>query len=255
MESKANWPFILALDFQSSDYICRTNLFHLPAPHILDDANTSLQHSIFKISAPPLSTTLTFPLLDMTCWRLCWQKWFSVVSYYDKQIDWQLHNFAIESYRDVCNKRFCKINSPLDITVLTLSFFQISSFQPRKKGSKSSYLWSLCIQTSRTPWSRACQALTWYVVIGLENSISLVRGQFTVNLRTVSCHRGTHVLGLHLLGRVKEWSCERLQHCGAGAERCHLWLLNSLDIRNMVLLSSINNFCWLLSAIIKTIPI
>jgi len=163
MGSIANWPFMLALDFQFPDYICQINLFHPPTPHTLGDANTflhrpftSLWHSIFKISAPPLPTTLTFPLLDMTCWQLCWQKPFSVVSYCDKWIDWQLHNFAIESYRDVCNKGFCKINNPLGITVLTLSFFQISSFQPWEKGSKSGYLWSPCIRTSRTPWSRAC---------------------------------------------------------------------------------------------------
>ena len=172
MGSIANWPFISALDFQFPDYICRTNLFHPPAPHTLDDANTflhclftSLRHSIFKISVPPLSTTLTFLLLDMTCWQLCWQKWFSVISYCDEQIDWQLHNFAIESYRDVCNKGFCKINSPLGIMVLTLSFFQISSFWSWEKGSKSGYLWSLCIQMLRTPWPRACWALTWHVVI------------------------------------------------------------------------------------------
>jgi len=172
MESKANWPFILALDFQPPDYICRTNLFHPPAPHTPDNANTllhqlftSLWHSIFKILVPPLPTTLTFPLLDTTRWRLCWQKRFSTASYRDKRIDWQLHNFAIESYRDVCNKGFCKINSPLGITVLILSFFQISSFWPREKGSKSGYLWSPCIWTLRTLWSRACQALTWHVVI------------------------------------------------------------------------------------------
>jgi len=172
MGSIANWPFISALDFQSPDYICWINLFHPLAPHTLGDANTffhqlftSLWHSIFKISAPPLSTTLQFLLLDMMCWRLCWQKWFSIVSYCDKWIDWQLHNFAIESYRDICNKRFCKINSPLGIMVLTLSFFQISSFQPQEKGSKSGYLWSPCIRMSRTPWLRACPALTWHVVI------------------------------------------------------------------------------------------
>jgi len=172
MESKANWPFILALDFQFPDYTCWTNLFHPPAPHTLDDANTflhqlftSLQHSIFKILVPSLPTTLTFPLFDITCWRLCWQKQFSIISYCDKWIDWQLHNFAIESYRDVCNKGFCKINSPLGIMVLTLSFFQIFSFWSWENRSKSSYLWSLCIWTLRTPWSRAYQALTWHVVI------------------------------------------------------------------------------------------
>jgi len=41
----------------------------------------------------------------------------------------------------------------------------------------------------------------------------------------------------------------------ARAERCWLWLLNSLDIQNVVPLLSFNNSCQLLAAMIETVLI